>query len=720
MKIIKEFAGRYSHMQRSLLVITLVLFAGLLSFIAPGEAQDSGSYYRLDLKEAQNMALQNNNQLQIARDSLELASLTLKQFEEQVVWMEEQEEALGEEVAGLEKREAELNEQIAALEERAEEIIAELDELLDINLEDLDIDIDTMLELIDEVRAALDKLQEDLDALADSLESLDEIAEVLEAIENTLDELAVLLEDVDSVEDFEEIVEKMQELAALQSELLQLIQELELSENIRNIADSLGELQEAVQELLDFLEEENFREVITEFLTDLSDLPQEAVALQQELVDIQIELVMLRAELFQVEATLETYRFFLNNFDFFAEQIRTQIITADEALQNAEATMASQEELLLYAVEAMFAGVAIMEKQFPLVQEGISLLSQLVKAEKDKEEEGYSSALQIIDLEVQLREIERGEDALNSGYIELMDQLCLLLGLKPGANIELVLFEPKPPKEVSLEESLEKVLAEGYLLRQRRDTLEEREEELRDLRELMEEEDEDDFEDSLMYQIAVLRVDIAENELKDAEDKAYAEVRRTYYALKDAEREIERSRAALEESLIQEKALLQSLEGGYVTAAQSAAGPLGTYRSEAELYTARFQYHLKLREFELAEEGHDMSGFRGMTDISGGTPSIGGAGGFGSGATPGFGGTSGGFGAPDMGAGSGGFGFPGMDGGTGGFGAPDMTAPGGTSGMPGTSGTPGFGGMPGPGNMDTSQPPAGMPGGAPGNGIPVP
>ncbi len=726
MEKIKETVRRLTCVQRQLLTVILILFAVMVSSIAPGEADDSGIYYILDLKEAQMMALQNNSQLKTARNGLEIAALTLGELNEQIKWVEEQDDSLKEGLESAKRRKEEIEEEIIALDEREEEIIAELAELLDtdfgdINFGDIDFegirpdglgfDTERIAELLGEINSVFDELIESFGNFSESLPTSEELETILEDlqsladtfasmdIDRTLEVINELIEwlespdgsfDYGDLEDIETLIEDtlrfFQDFLAFQEYILEFLQEWDFREDLEGITAALIELRNLIEELFELLEEGDFRglEGLIENLTDmvavigehieglegLETVPEDInriMALQRELIEIQLEKAILRTELLQTDVTIETLQFIFDNLDFFVQQLKNGVIAADAALQNSEKAVAAGEAMLLYGVEAIFAGVAIIEKQLPLVEEGYYLLSHLLNNEKEKEKEGYSSMLQIIDLEAQLRDIDRAGDALHNFLIDLIDQLCLLIGIRPGVDIDLILFEPRPVKEVKLNDALKKVISDGYDVSQSRENLYNREDELLALEGLMEASGNDDYKNSITYQIALLRVEQASDELKESEDKAYAEVRKAYRALQEAEREIIRCRSALKESDLQEKALLQSFEGGYVTAAQASAGPLGTYKAEAELYTARFQYHLKLREFELAVEGYPVSGFGGMDSVSGGLAG-------GSGDLPGFGGTS----VPGGGLSNGA--MPGF-GETGGFGSGSMPGFGETGGQ---------------------------------------
>lgn len=467
-----------ANQKTTVLLFLFVLFIISLTGIAPGRATESDSLREITLEEARAMALENNNELQIARTSMEEARLVLDN----------------------------LNENIKELEGQEEEVT----------------------DYLENQKLLRDELLEETEELARQEE---ELLEELEVLYNELEE-------ADNFEDFQEIMLDIQ-------------------------------------------------------------------SLQQELIEIQTELAPLRAELVQVESSIQAAQLTYDNFDLILEELQRQLDDAQQTLDSAEETLLIQEELLLFGVEALFAVNIIMQEQFPLQAEGADYINKLIKKEIIKEESGYSTELEIMELESQLRDIDRAGDALERQYNEILDQLCLLIGLRPGTDFIAVPFLPQSVEIVELKESIDTALSEGELIELRRDSLAEQQQILAELEEELG--DEEGFEDSFVYQQALINVELAEQQLKQAEDQTCTEVRRTYYALKEAENELYRSYDALQEAKIQEEALVAAYESGYSTALESAAGPLGILRQEAEMLTAEYQYHIALAEFKLVVSGYIIS-----------------------------------------------------------------------------------------------------------------
>jgi len=276
------------------------------------------------------------------------------------------------------------------------------------------------------------------------------------------------------------------------------------------------------------------------------------------------------------------------------ETLEQQVREAEDTLAEGEETLEILEEMIRLGAESTFTALLILEETGELQELAHSNSQEALEKEKLRLEEGYSSGMEVEEARSRVRESEQGLDNMKIQEIQLRDELCMLMGEKPGTDFKLVEFSPedkdlKKTEQIDLEEAVEKA-KEGQVVEMRKERLEELEEDIG--------EPDDEMEEYLLEQ--------AELEYLQAKDQARAQVREAYYSLWAAERDKHRALEALNEGRLQEKAMEAQLKAGYVTPVEAAAGTLARLGSEAEEYSTRYGHYLAYRQFELARDGYFM------------------------------------------------------------------------------------------------------------------
>ncbi len=384
-------------------------------------------------------------------------------------------------------------------------------------------------------------------------------------------------------------VEQARQLAYANNLELQLsyltLEQAELSLQI--LLDSINELENRRNELLAYTAalEAQQTEIQAEidYLISIGD-PEE-------------QLAQLYQDLLQVEMAIQIAETALEGMNLAVIELENQYSQAELALQEGRELVELQEVMLGFQVEALFAGCLIILEQQPLQQAALKQLGMLVTAEENKLKEGYSTALEVETAASQQRELEAAGDQLQCKYVELIDQLSLTCGLTPGTPLALVPFTPTQPQQMDLDASIYRALADGWLVQLRHRRYSELEAEREQIGETY-------GYDSTRYQIANLAAQSSLLQLQQAEGETRAAVRRTYYAMIEKEGGMNRAEADLTLGRLQKQALEAQFAAGYSTPAEAAQGPLALWNKEADLFSARYLYHIAFREFDLACRGY--------------------------------------------------------------------------------------------------------------------
>lgn len=308
-----------------------------------------------------------------------------------------------------------------------------------------------------------------------------------------------------------------------------------------------------------------------------------------------------RMELSRVQAALRGVETALESLDRLIEQAEEQEKASRERLADGREAIKLQEALVLFAVDSLYTSILILEEQSSLQHEAAGQLEMLLANDREKEKAGYSSPLQVEEAASKVRQARAAIDTLAAQRAAAAGELLLACGLTPGSRLTVRSFSPPGPQSASLELSLEQALSSGWLVQSRRQELARREADLQRARDLA-------GEDSIAYRLALLDCREAELKVRQAEEQTRAAVYRTFSALGEKERQVNRAIAGLELGLRLKQAIQAQLDAGYITAAEAAAGPLALRQKEAELRVARYQLYLAGRELDLARQGYIVPG----------------------------------------------------------------------------------------------------------------